>query len=78
MALQAKIPAFYHSAMPQILGGGCSDASLARLQNFFADRGDTYATSLSKAVEAAKACIANRKRHQADLEQFLNSAGEDA
>ncbi len=77
-AFQAKIPAFYHSAMPQILGGGCSDASLARLEDFFAERGDSYATSLAKAVEGAKACIANRERHQADLERFLSNAGDEA
>lgn len=71
-AFKAKIPSYYHPVLPQVLGGGCSEASLSRLEGFFADRGDAYASSLGKAVEAASACIERRNRHLEDLERFLN------
>lgn len=70
-ALKAKLPAYYNALLPQVVGGGCSRASLDRLNAFFKDRGEVYEASLEKANESARACIARKNRHQADLVDFL-------
>jgi alanyl aminopeptidase len=70
-ALTAKIPDYLRSRMPQVVGGGCSEASLDRLRNFFDGR-DGVETSLHKATLTARACIDRRQRHVADLERFLD------
>ena len=67
----AKAPAYYQPLLPQLLEGSCEQANLELLADFFADRGEVYASSLAKAVEAEGACIARRKRHAAAFEQFL-------
>ncbi len=72
-AFSAKLPAYYQQFMPQVIGGGCSEASLGRLQAFFADREPDYRTSLAKAVESAQGCISRRNKHAADLKVFLAS-----
>ncbi len=70
-AFSAKLPAYYKQFMPQVVGGGCSEASLGRLKAFFADRDPDYQTSLAKAEEAAQGCISRRNKHAADLRIFL-------
>lgn len=67
----AKAPAYYEPAMPQVLGGSCEQKNLDLLKDFFKDRGNAYATSLAKVIEADEACIARRKRHAIEFEQFL-------
>jgi hypothetical protein len=70
-AFKAKIPAFYHPALPQVVGGTCSPMGLKLLREFFDQRDEIYAESLAKTVESAESCIDRRKRHAADLQQFL-------
>ena len=70
-ALLAKIPAHRASVLPQVVGDTCNAESLAMLKEFFGKRGDKYSSSLAKAVETAESCIARRKRHANDLQQFL-------
>ena len=70
-AFKAKIPAYYHPALPQVVGDTCSPTGLKLLREFFDQREEKYAESLAKAVESAESCIARRERHAADLQQFL-------
>lgn len=71
-AFLAKMPGYYGPLVPQIVASGtCSETNLDKLQAFFADRDETYASSLSKAVESAEACIDRRMRHAAALADFL-------
>jgi len=67
----AKAPALYQPFMPQVLGGSCDQQNLDLLTDFFADRGDIFATSLAKVVEASEACIARKNRHAQAFSQFL-------
>ncbi|MCP5089438.1 MAG: hypothetical protein GY949_00795, partial [Gammaproteobacteria bacterium] len=67
----AKAPAYYQPAMPQVLGGSCEQKNLDLLIDFFRNRGDAYATSLAKVIEADEACIARKNRHAIEFEQFL-------
>jgi len=76
-ALNAKMPAYYAALMPQVIGGGCSEASLERLNEFFGERGEQYAASLAKANESARACISRKARHQPDLATFLEPYSGD-
>ena len=76
-AFEAKIPAFYHPLLPQIVGGTCSPIGLKSLREFFDQRDEKYAESLAKAVESAESCIVRRKRHAADLQQFLQPYSQD-
>ncbi len=66
-----KAPAFYQPVMPEVLGGSCDQHNLDLLTGFFADRGDVYAKSLTKVVEADEACIARINRHAEAFSQFL-------
>ena len=78
-AFLAKLPSYYAPALPQIIGGGvCSNEDLRQLKDFFAGRGEVYASSLSKAVESAEACIDRRSRHSAALAEFLTDGAPDA
>jgi len=70
-ALLAKIPAYYHALLPQAVGGGCSEASRRRLNEFFSGRGTPYETTLGKADEAAAACIERKRLHGEKLVEFL-------
>ena len=76
-AFEAKIPAFYHSILPQVVGNTCSRDGLQLLQEFFGKRGDKYAESLARAVETAESCIDRRDRHASALQQFLQPYDED-
>jgi alanyl aminopeptidase len=67
----AKAPAFYQPVLPQVLGGSCDQKNLDLLTGFFADRGDVFASSLGKVIEASEACIARRNRHAEAFQQFL-------
>jgi hypothetical protein len=62
--------------LPQYLGGNCNEKDLAKLQQYFGSRGESYASSLAKAVESAEACIDRRNRYAADLQKFLQQYGE--
>jgi len=70
-AFKAKIPAFYHPMLPQVLGDTCSPTGLQLLIEFFDQRDEKYAESLARTVESAESCIDRRKRHAADLQKFL-------
>jgi len=70
-AFEAKIPGFYHSLMPRVIGSSCNADKLAMMNSFFGPRGDKYAASLAKMVETSEACIARKQRHAADLQEFL-------
>ena len=70
-AFKAKIPAFYHPILPQVGGDTCSPIGLKLLKAFFDQRDEQYAESLARTVESAESCIDRRKRHAADLQQFL-------
>jgi len=70
-AFEAKIPAFYHSRLPELVADSCLPANLQLLQNFFAPRGEKYADSLARAAETEESCIDRRERHAADLQKFL-------
>lgn len=71
-AFKAKLPSYYAPALPQIVGGtACSSDELNQLKMFFAERDEIYASSLSKAVESAEACIDRRTRHGTALAEFL-------
>ena len=70
-AMMNKLPAYYGPAMPQVVSGNCNEKDLARLQEYFGSRGETYASSLAKAVESAESCIDRRNRYAADLQKFL-------
>jgi aminopeptidase N len=76
-AFEAKIPAFYHPMLPQIVGDTCSPRGLKLLKGFFDRRQAKYAESLAKAVESAESCIDRRKRHTSDLQQFLKPYREN-
>ena len=76
-AFEAKIPAFYHPMLPQIVGDTCSPRGLKLLKSFFDQRQEKYAESLAKAVESAESCIDRRKRHAGDLQQFLQPYREN-
>ena len=73
-AFIGRIPDYLRSLVPQIVTGGCSDASLERLSVFFRGQ-EQFATSLEKAELAATACIDRRRSHASDLERFLESRG---
>ena len=49
----AKAPAMYQPVLPQVLGGSCDQHNLDLLMDFFADRGELYATSAAK-VESVR------------------------
>jgi len=70
-ALMAKMPAYYHVSLPQIVGGGCSEAALARLNDFFDERDEQFQATLAKANEASSACIQRKQQHIGDLQKFL-------
>jgi aminopeptidase N len=67
----AKAPAMYGPLLPQILGGSCDRRGLDLLIDFFADRGDIYAASLARAVEADETCIERKERYASSLAEFL-------
>jgi len=67
----AKSPAYKQPLLPQYLVGSCRKQNLDLLSKFFEGRGDRYATSLAKAVEAEQTCIARRNRYIGEFEQFL-------
>ena len=67
----AKAPSYFGPTMPQRLGGSCDQHNLDLLREFFADRGEVYAASLAKVVEAEEACIARRVEHAGSLNGFL-------
>ncbi|NNF49448.1 MAG: M1 family metallopeptidase, partial [Woeseiaceae bacterium] len=69
--LLAKAPAFVQPILPLWLAGSCERRNLDLLQGFFGDRGDVYAASLAKAVEAEESCIARRERHSGEFDEFL-------
>ena len=71
----AKAPTVYVAFMPQVLGGSCDQHNLDLLTGFFADRGDVYAKSLAKVIEADGACIAGRIRHAEAFNRFLQQQG---
>jgi len=75
----AKAPSVYQPLMPQVLGGllrqtggPCGQHNLDLLTKFFENRGEMYATSLAKVVEAKEQCIARKMRHAESLNQFLD------
>ena len=70
-AFEAKIPAFYHARLPQLVDGSCLPDNLLLLQEFFGARGEPYAESLERAVEAEEFCIDRRERYADDLQKFL-------
>jgi len=76
-AFKAKIPAFYHPMLPQVVGNTCSPIGLKSLHKFFAERDEIFTESLAKAVESAESCIARRERHAANLQQFLQPYNRD-
>lgn len=70
-AFEAKIPAFHHARLPELVGGNCSRDNLRLLQELFESLDDKYAASLERAVETAESCIDRRERHASDLQEFL-------
>jgi alanyl aminopeptidase len=66
-----KAPAYFQALMPRVLGGSCDRRNLDLLTDFFAERGDAYATNLATATEADEACIARRIDHAGSLSEFL-------
>jgi len=71
----AKAPTVYAAFMPQVLGDSCDQHNLDLLTGFFADRGDVYAKSMAKVIEADGACIARRIRHAETFNRFLKQQG---
>ena len=70
-AFEAKIPAFYHARLPQLLDGSCVPANLELLKEFFGKRGEKYAESLERVVESEESCIDRGERYADDLQKFL-------
>jgi len=70
-ALLAKTPSVYHGALPQLLQSGCNATTLREIDEFFGDRGEMFATGLSRAMETMENCIARKNRESAALGEFL-------
>jgi alanyl aminopeptidase len=70
-ALEAKIPQYQRALLPERLIGICTSANLQLMQEFFGNRGEKYAESLSKASESLKTCIGRRERERDALLAFL-------
>ena len=70
-AYQAKIPESSRPELPTTLVGRCNEKNLALLKEFFADRDEVYAASLSQQVENLRACIDSRNYNADALMEFL-------
>ena len=75
-ALLTKTPSVYHGALPQLLQSGCNATTLKQVDEFFADRGEMFATGLSRAMETMENCIARKARESAALGEFLAQYSE--
>ena len=72
-AFQAKVPEYVHALMPQVMEGTCTPANREMMRDFFAERGEVYAESLSKMLEKQDQCIARKEREHADFRAWLES-----
>ena len=77
-AFQAKVPEYVHAFMPQVMEGTCTPANREMMQDFFAERGEVYAESLSKMLEKQDQCIARKEREHADFRAWLESVTKGA
>jgi len=73
-ALVARAPRDAAAWYPRMMGGFCSSADRAEVENFFRDRASKYAGGpriLAQALERISLCAAFKQQQQASLSRFL-------